>query len=96
MLLSLDIPAVKYHSKMSKEDRKIALEKAKLPSTRVVCSAEALNAGYDLPAIDGGICASAPSTMLNFIQQLGRTVRYEEDKQAVFINLYVSASQEET
>lgn len=80
---------------MTTAERVLALEKAKSPEVRVIVSAEALNAGYDLPAIDGGICASAPSTMLNFIQQLGRTVRFEEDKLAVFINLYVPFSQEE-
>lgn len=80
---------------MPNEERIAALKTARLPEVRVICSAEALNAGYDLPAIDGGICASGPSTMLNFVQQLGRTVRYQEDKQAVFINLYTQFTQEE-
>lgn len=57
---------------MSKADKEEALDIAKDADCRVIISAEALNAGYDLPAIDGGICASAPSTMLNFIQQLGQ------------------------
>lgn len=74
---------------MSTTDRQQALEDAKKDEIRVLCTAEALNAGYDLPAIDGGICAAGPSVLLNFTQQLGRTLRYEDNKQAVFINLYV-------
>lgn len=89
------IKSVSYHSKMKDKERALALEIAKQPETKVICSAEALNAGYDLPAIDGGICASGTATFLTFVQQLGRSLRYVEGKQALFINLYVDYSQEQ-
>lgn len=96
LLQEKNIPSVAYHSKMKTAERAEILEQAKDPSIKVICTAEALNAGYDLPAIDGGICASGTATFLTFIQQLGRSIRFIPNKRALFVNLYVEYTQEET
>lgn len=96
-LLSKGIMAVSYHSKMSKKDREAALETAKSPLCSVICSAVALNTGYNLPSIDAAICTASNSTMLTAYQSLGRIIRKTSDKTAkpIFINLFVKDSQED-
>lgn len=89
--------AVKFHSKMKKKEKEAALETfAQDPSKKVLISAMALNQGYNLPNIDGAICASGTSVELTNIQQLGRSLRKASNKSdAIFVNLYVPDTQEE-
>jgi len=79
---------------MSTSDRSSSLLRAGDSSVRVICSATALNAGYDLPSIDAAIVAAGVSTELVNIQQIGRTVRIREGKHALIINLFVDKTQE--
>lgn len=80
---------------MSAKERRGALEKANSPFCKVICSAEALNMGFNVPDIDSAICAAGVSTKLVNTQQLGRTIRKKEGKLALYVNLYCENTQEE-
>lgn len=96
MLRADGLLSVVYHSKMKNRDREAALEAAKSSFCRVICSVQALNTGYNLPAINAAICTASTSTALVAIQQLGRTLRKEGiNKQSLFITLFVQNTQEE-
>ena len=98
-LRALGIMAVSYHSKLKKKDREIVLENAKSKFCKVICSAQALNTGYNLPDIDSAICTASTGTELTFVQTRGRIIRLNDnkkDKVALFINLYVKDTQEYT
>ena len=95
-LISEGIMSTCYHSKNTSSQRKKILEAAKSPLVRVIVSAQALNTGYNLPAIDAAICTASTSTSLVAIQQLGRILRKDyPDKKGLFINLFVPNTQEE-
>ena len=79
---------------MSTSDRSSSLLRAGDSSVRVICSATALNAGYDLPSIDAAIVAAGVSSELTNIQQIGRTVRLKEGKSALVVNLFIDKTQE--
>ena len=93
-LVEKGIKSVRYHSGMSAGDRRDSLDSANSDTTRVICSATALNTGYNLPSIDAAIVASGVSTQLANIQQIGRTVRLQRGKRAIVINLYIDKTQE--
>jgi len=95
-LMKQDIEALAYHSGQKKKRREEVLKVFEKISAGVLVTAEALNAGYDLPDIDAGICASGVSTYLTNIQQLGRILRLRDNKQALYINLYSEDTQEQT
>lgn len=62
----------------------------------VLIAVDALNAGFNVPDVDGAICVSGVSTELTQVQQLGRTVRKtSKNKIALFINLYCPNTVEE-
>lgn len=89
------IKAVVYHSNMNDSDREQVLKDVRSPETKVICTVDALNAGFDLPDIDAGIALSYVSSAITSIQVLGRTLRIQEGKKAGFFNFYVRDSQEE-
>lgn len=93
LLQKKGINAVKYHSYMKKSEKDFTLENA--ATADVIVSAEALNTGYNLPTLSGAICLSYTGEPVTFIQSLGRTIRFIEDKKAIYINLYVAGTQEE-
>jgi len=88
---------VAYHSGMGKKARAAALAafKDKRTKVRAVSSVKALNEGWDVPDLTIAIIASGPSTSKDFIQRVGRAVRYLEGKRAIVVNLCVEDSQEE-
>lgn len=90
-----EIPSVLYTSKMDDKTRKENLVKVEDPSIRAICSAEALNTGYNLPELDGAIAMSFSSDAISLTQQLGRCVRFKQNKQAIYINLFIPSTQEE-
>lgn len=84
---------------MKSKERELVLEAAKSPLCKVICSAQALNTGYNLPDIDSAICVASTGTELTFIQELGRTSRLSESgqpKTSLFINILVEDTQEHT
>jgi superfamily II DNA or RNA helicase len=91
------INALSYHSGMDKKIRENVLDKFSRKNSKysVLVSVDALNAGFNLPTLGAGISVSGVSTELPNIQQLGRILRQQENKQAVFFNLYSPNTQEE-
>lgn len=88
--------AMTFHSKLGKraQEQVIKRFKDKRTKVRMLSTCKALNEGFDVPDCSLGIIAGSNSTKLTFIQQLGRVVRYVEDKKAIVINLYTPDTQE--
>lgn len=93
--IAKEIDGLVFHSKLTKEEKeKVMLDFAK-PINRILVSVEALGTGFNMPEIDSAICVAGDSTTLSYIQQLGRIVRFKEDKKAKFINIYCEGTVEE-
>jgi len=90
--------AMTFHSKLTKKDQEAVIKrfKDKRTKVRMLSSVKALNEGFNVPDASLGIVAGSNSTKRTFIQQLGRTVRYQDEKIAIFINLYSPDTQEES
>ena len=88
---------VSFHSKMTKTQKKENFKRLNDGRTKVtrISAAKALNEGIDVPKISMAIIASGTSKSKDWIQRLGRSVRWEEGKQAIIIRLYIEDSQEE-
>lgn len=86
-----------FHSKLKKKERQQVLEDFGQDNEfRVLSSVKALNAGLNVPECSLGICCAGSSKALDNIQRTGRTLRLQEGKTALYINLYVTGSQELT
>jgi superfamily II DNA or RNA helicase len=81
---------------MSNKARIKVLEDVKSGKVRILIGVDALNEGLDIPALDAGICVSGDSSTLVFIQSMGRVLRKQEGKKALFINLYTKDTREKT
>jgi superfamily II DNA or RNA helicase len=88
---------VSFHSKLGKKARTANLDKLIDNRTKVtrISTAKALNEGMNVPDISMAIIASGTSKTKDLIQRIGRTVRWEEGKQALIFRLYIENSQEE-
>jgi len=85
---------VTFHSKLKAKDRKAVLTAFSSNYKRIISSVKALNVGFNVPDCSLGICAAGSSKALDNIQRRGRTVRLQEGKTAIYVNLYVKGSQE--
>lgn len=87
---------VTFHSKMSKKEREETLKRFgdNRTKARVISSVKALNQGLNVPECSLGICAAGSSMKLDNIQRTGRTLRLQEGKISLYINLFVKGSQE--
>ena len=56
---------------------------------------KSVNEGANLPRVDFIIIASGTSKLKDFIQRVGRSIRWEDGKEALIVRLYVKNSQEE-
>jgi superfamily II DNA or RNA helicase len=90
--------AMTFHSKLTKKNQIDVIKrfKDKRTKVRILSTVKALNEGFDVPGCSLGIIAGSNSTKITFIQQLGRIVRYQEDKIAILVNLYTPDTQEVT
>jgi superfamily II DNA or RNA helicase len=61
----------------------------------VLCTAKALDEGFNVEGIELGIICSASSKQRNSIQRTGRTLRFVPNKTARIINLYIKDTQDE-
>lgn len=86
-----------FHSKLKKKEQEYVIKrfKDKRTKVRMLSSVKALNEGFNVPECSLAVIAGSNSTKITFIQQLGRVVRYQEDKKAIIINLYTPDTQEE-
>ena len=87
---------VTFHSKMSKKEREETLQRFgdNRTKARVISSVKALNQGLNVPECSLGICAAGSSMKLDNIQRTGRTLRLQEGKISLYINLFIKGSQE--
>jgi superfamily II DNA or RNA helicase len=86
-----------FHSDMSGVERKEALRRYTDRRTKIkqILSAKALNAGFNVENATLGIALSGTSKSLDRIQRVGRVLRLQEGKVAIFINMYTPGTQEE-
>jgi superfamily II DNA or RNA helicase len=86
-----------FHSKIKRKDQELIVKRFKDKRTKVrfLSSVQALNEGFNVPDCSLAIIAGSTSTKRTFIQQLGRVVRKQPDKEAIIINLYTPGTQEE-
>lgn len=87
--------------KNKKIDREANLEAFIEPnnSIRVLSTVKALNAGLNIPKCSLGICLAGSSKSLDDIQRRGRICRLDDKdptKVALYINLYIPETQEQT
>ena len=87
---------VAFHSKMTAKQQREALKMFDDNRTkkRVISCVKALNQGLDVPDCSLGIVAAGNSKKLDNIQRTGRIFRYQPDKTAIIVNLYVPETQE--
>lgn len=84
---------VKISAKKVKEDILRLFEKGELD---VICTAKALDEGFNIENIRIAIICSATSKQRQDIQRKGRAIRYVEGKEAIIINLYYIETQDES
>lgn len=86
-----------FHSKIKRKEQEMIVKRFKDKRTKVkfLSSVQALNEGFNVPDCSLAIIAGSTSTKRTFIQQLGRVVRQQPDKEAIIINLYTPGTQEE-
>lgn len=91
------IIAVSYHSKIGVKSRKAAMAsfKDETSSVRIISTAKALDEGFDIEGIELALITSGTSTQRQFIQRMGRSIRFAKDKVALIINLYIKGTQDE-
>ena len=86
-----------YHSEMSRDARKLALDRFRYGETGILISCKALDEGIDVPAADAGIILSGTGVERQRIQRFGRLLRKSSDKDAALLYyLYVRQSREES
>lgn len=86
-----------FHSKIKRKEQEMIVKRFKDKRTKVrfLSSVQALNEGFNVPDCSLAIIAGSTSTKRTFIQQLGRVVRKQPDKEAIIVNLYTPGTQEE-
>lgn len=84
-----------YHSKLKTAERETVLSDYSEGKFNVLISVDALNEGFNVENVDCGMTVSGSSTELEQIQRLGRCIRKQAGKVALFINLYSIGTQEE-
>jgi superfamily II DNA or RNA helicase len=62
---------------------------------RQIAAVKSLNEGANLKGVDFVVIASGTSKLKDFIQRVGRSIRWEDGKTAVVVRLFMENSQEE-
>ena len=86
------------HSKIKPmKKRKENLKKFQDGRTKInrISTVKSLNEGANLKRVDFIIIASGTSKLKDFIQRVGRSIRWQDGKEATIIRLFVKDSQEE-
>lgn len=89
--------ALSFHSGLTAKEKRERLKtfNDKRTKVRVLVTAKALDRGFNVENISLAITAAGSSKKRQNIQRLGRSVRIQEGKRAIMINLYVPYTQEE-
>lgn len=75
--------------------RKIAINKFESGEIKVLVTAKALDEGFNVEGIGCAIICSGSSRKRQYIQRMGRSLRFIEGKTAKIINLYIPDTQDE-
>lgn len=94
-MLQIVLGGLIYHSKMTKAEKEIALEKFKSGEYNIMVGVKALNEGLNIPEIDSVLVVSGDSTELEAVQLLGRSIRAQHGKTAIMVNLTTIGTAEE-
>jgi superfamily II DNA or RNA helicase len=88
---------VSFHSKLSKKQRAENFKRLNDGRTKVkrISAVKALNEGANIPKCSLIVIVSGTSKQKDFIQTIGRGIRFEEGKIAIIIRLYAKGTQEE-
>ena len=81
---------------MKTKEREEVLEKFKTSTRVILIAVDALNAGLNVPDANGAISLSGVSTEIEQTQRIGRIIRKEDNKLALFFNLYCENTIEES
>ncbi len=85
---------VAYHTGLSANQQKVNLAKF-ISGEELIChTSSKMNEGSDVPGLEVGIMCSGDSSSLKYIQRLGRVIRKEGDKHALFFNLLLAGTQD--
>ncbi len=87
--------SIVYHSKLGKKAKASAISKLETGQVKYISTVKALNEGLSINNLEIGIELSGNSKAKDTIQRIGRICRYVEDKQPVFIRLYIKNTQDE-
>lgn len=89
--------ALPFHSKQGKKEKKDVLKEFndKRTKKRVLVTARALDVGFNVEDISLCITAAGSSKQRQNLQRLGRSLRVQEGKEAIMVNLYVPGTQEQ-
>jgi superfamily II DNA or RNA helicase len=86
------------HSKVKPAKlRKLNIQKFQDGRTKVkrISAVKSLNEGANLNRVDFIIIAAGTSKLKDFIQRVGRSIRWQDGKKAMIVRLYIKDSQEE-
>ena len=86
------------HSKIKPaKKRKENIQKFQDGRTKIkrISAVKSLNEGANLNRVDFIIIAAGTSKLKDFIQRVGRSIRWQDGKEAIVVRLYVKNSQEE-
>ncbi|MFN7465292.1 MAG: DEAD/DEAH box helicase [Pseudanabaena sp.] len=75
--------------------RKIALSLFENKEITTLCTAKALDEGLNIEGIECAIICSASSKKRQYVQRMGRGLRFIEGKVAKIVNLYIKNTQDE-
>jgi superfamily II DNA or RNA helicase len=76
--------------------KRLALSKFESKEISVLCTAKALDEGFNVEGIECAIICSASSQRRQAVQRQGRALRFIEGKTAKIINIYIKNTQDET
>jgi len=86
------------HSKVKPSKlRKLNIQKFQDGRTKIkrISAVKSLNEGANLNRVDFIIIAAGTSKLKDFIQRVGRSIRWQDGKKAMIVRLYIKDSQEE-
>lgn len=84
-----------YHSKLSRSEKMVTLEKFKEAKSGVLISVKALDEGMDVPDVDVGIIMASTSVNRQMIQRVGRVLRKQENKVGIIYEIVAEDTQDE-
>jgi len=93
-LTNLVEDSISIHSKLSDRQRDLYLSEFENGKYTVLNSVKIFEEGYDAPDVTVGINISCTAVDRQFIQRLGRLLRFVEGKKAIFYCLYLKGTKE--